>query len=85
MISTFLLAVTLTSIVTTSFIATAADAPKTAEQDMKQAGRDLSKGVKKTARKIDDKSCEMVNGKMDCAGQKLKHGAQNVGDDIKGK
>lgn len=38
--------------------------------------------VKKTYRKVDDKICEIVNGKMECVAKKLKHGLQNSSDKI---
>lgn len=51
----------------------------------KEAGRDVSKTAKKGARSLEDKTCEMVNGKMECAAKKLKHGVQNTADEVKDK
>jgi len=46
---------------------------------------DTKKVAKKGYRKAKDGACEMINGKMECAGKKLKHKAQNTGDEIKDK
>lgn len=52
----------------------------------KEVGNDTRRGVKNAARKVKEKTCEMVNGKMDCAVQKtgnaFKKGADNVEDAI---
>ena len=60
-----------------------------AEESLKEqaaeAGRDVKKGTKKTIRKIKDKTCEMVNGKMECAKDRVKHGIQNATDEVKDK
>ncbi len=53
--------------------------------DVKEGAQDLKKGVRKNARALKDKSCELVNGKMECAGKKLKHKAENLGDEVKDK
>ena len=42
--------------------------------------REAKTAVKKTGRKIKDKTCEMVNGKLECAADKAKHGMQNAAD-----
>jgi hypothetical protein len=42
----------------------------------------VKKEAKKTVRDVKDKTCEMVNGKMQCAGKKIKHKAQDAVDDI---
>jgi hypothetical protein len=55
------------------------------KEEVQEVGRDTKKVAKKTARKVDDKTCEMVNGKMECAGKKVKHGVQNAGDEVKDK
>jgi hypothetical protein len=51
--------------------------------DAKHAANDVKKTAKKTARSVKDKTCEMVDGKLSCAGKKLKHKAQNAADDVK--
>jgi hypothetical protein len=54
-------------------------------QTAKEGVSDVKKTVRKGVRKSKDKTCELVNGKMECAAKKLKHKAQNVGDDINDK
>lgn len=53
--------------------------------DAKEAGQDIKKGAKKAGRKIKDETCEMINGKMECAAKKAGHKLQNAGDEIKDK
>ena len=48
----------------------------------KETGRDMSRGAKKMGRDIKDKTCEMVNGKMECAAQRAKHGILNTTDKV---
>lgn len=48
----------------------------------KEAGNDTSRAAKKGVRAVKDKTCEMINGKMECAGQKVKHSIQNGADKI---
>ena len=62
-----------------------AEEPSTTEKaaaTVKEAASDTGKGAKKLGRNIKDKTCEMVNGKMECAAKKVKHGVQNVGDEV---
>lgn len=57
-------------------------ADDTVGEKVEEAAKDTGRAVKKSARKVKDKSCEMVNGKMECAAKKAKHSAKNVGDKI---
>lgn len=41
--------------------------------------------VKHSYRNVKDKTCEMVNGKMNCAGKKIKHKVKNMTDSTKTK
>jgi len=43
---------------------------------------DTKRGVKKAARAAEDKTCELVNGKMECAAKKVKHSIQNGADKV---
>jgi len=52
------------------------------KQKMEEAGRDTKRGAKKAWRGTKDKTCELVNGKMECAAKKAKHSMQNSADDI---
>lgn len=74
----------------TSFIGTGCNKQKEevkqeyneAKQEMQEAGRDIKRGAQKATREIKDESCEMVNGKMECAAQKAKHSMQNTSDKV---
>lgn len=41
--------------------------------------------VKKTARDVKDKTCEMINGKMECVAKQVKHTGQDAVDAVKTK
>ena len=66
-------------------ITTYATAEESAKEKVMEAGRDIGKNAKQMGRKVKDEVCEMVNGKMECVGQKIKHGAKNVKDEVKDK
>lgn len=51
-------------------------------QKVDQQTNKASDAIKKTARKIDDKVCETVNGKIECAAKKVKHSIQNTTDSV---
>ena len=50
------------------------------ESSVSQAADDAGNSVKKTYRNAKDKTCEMVNGKMQCLGKKIKHKIENASD-----
>ena len=54
-------------------------------EKVNESAKDTGKAVRKGARSLKDKTCEMVDGKMNCAAKKLKHKAQNAGDEVKDK
>ncbi len=56
-----------------------------ATETVKETARDMKKGAKKAWRNTKDEACEMVNGKMECAGKKAKHKVQNGVDELKDK
>lgn len=43
---------------------------------------DTVRGAKKAVRAVEDKACEMINGKMECAVKKIKNSAKNAGDQV---
>jgi len=51
----------------------------------KEVYEDTKKVTKKAYRKAKDKTCEMVNGKMECIAKKAKHSVQNAADEVKDK
>ena len=76
----------LTVAVTTAFLgslgANYAHADETVKEKVSEAANDTKRAMKKGARKVKDETCEMVNGKMKCVANKVKHSAQNAGDAI---
>ncbi|HXH32209.1 MAG TPA: DUF1328 domain-containing protein [Bacteriovoracaceae bacterium] len=48
----------------------------------KEAGRDAKRGARATLRTAKDKTCELGNGKADCAVQKAKHSVQDAADSV---
>lgn len=58
------------------------------ESTTEKVGNSVDKAgdsVKRGYRKIKDKSCEMVNGKMECAAKKVGNKMRNATDSIKTK
>ena len=49
----------------------------TVKEDAKELAADSKRGTKKAVRAVKDKTCEMINGKMECAAKKVKHSIQN--------
>lgn len=47
--------------------------------------QDTKDGVKKTYRAVEDKTCEMINGKMECAAKKVANKTKNAADTVKDK
>lgn len=60
-------------------------AETTTGEKVGEAMEDTAKGAKKMGRAASDKACEMINGKLECAGKKLVHKAKNAKDEIKDK
>lgn len=52
------------------------------EERTNEATSDLGRGVKKASRSVEDKTCEMVNGKAECAVKRTKHSIQNGADSV---
>lgn len=62
-----------------------AQAEETVTEKIETQGNKTADAVKKTYRSAKDKTCEMVNGKMECAAKKLKHTGQNAMDKVETK
>ena len=60
-------------------------ADETMGEKASEAASDTKKAVRKGTRKVKDKTCEMVDGKMSCAGKKMKHKMENAVDEVKDK
>ncbi len=54
-------------------------AEETMKEKASEVGRDLKKNTKKAGRAIKDETCEMVNGKMECARQESHEQDQECG------
>ena len=57
-------------------------ADETIKDKAEELGNDTKRSVKKTTRTVKDKTCEYVNGKMECAAQRVKQSMENVGDKV---
>lgn len=57
-------------------------ADDTVTETAKEVANDSKRAVKSGARTVKDKTCEMINGKMECAVQKAKHAVQNGADKV---
>lgn len=66
------------ALITTSMNSVAFAKDETMGEKVSEAASDTGKNVKKGVRTAKDKTCEMMNGKMECAAKKVKHKAQNV-------
>lgn len=55
-------------------------AEETVGEKIGAAGNKTADSVKSAVRKGEDKTCEMVNGKMSCIGKKIKHKMQDASD-----
>lgn len=51
----------------------------------REIGQDTVKEVKSGVRKIQDETCELIDGKVECAAQKAKHKAQDAMDEAEDK
>ena len=52
---------------------------------IKEDAKDVKTNAKEMGREASDKTCAMVNGKMQCTAKKAKHALQNTGDKMKDK
>lgn len=56
-----------------------------AGETVSETYQDTKDGVKKTYRKVEDKTCEMINGKMECVAKKVANKTKNAADEVKDK
>ena len=63
-------------------VSNAALAEETTTEKMGTAVNETVDETKAGARAAKDKACEMVNGKMECAGKRMKSKAKNLGDKV---
>ena len=57
-----------------------ATAEETTGEKLKHTANKAEDSVKETYRNAADKTCEMINGKMECLGKKVKRKAQTAAD-----
>jgi len=57
-------------------------ADNTVGEKAEEAVSDTKRGAKKAARNVKQKGCEMVNGKMECAGKAVKNKIKDAGDAV---
>lgn len=79
---------TLCALALASALTVAAPIASSAEsvtENVKEMGRDVKKNTKEGYRAMKDKACELVNGKLECLGDRAKHRAQDAGGEIKDK
>lgn len=55
------------------------------ESSLKETVHEAGLGLKKGLRNAADKGCELVKGKVQCAGQKVRHKVRNTTDELKHK
>lgn len=53
---------------------------KTGMEKVKEAGNDARRDAKAAVREVEEKTCEMVNGKMECAFEKIEHAIEEGSD-----
>jgi hypothetical protein len=52
------------------------------EERTDETTSDVGRGAKRATRKVQDETCELVNGKTECAMKKTKHTFQNGADNV---
>jgi hypothetical protein len=56
---------------------------KEVKESVNEAAQDTSKEIKKGSHRVQEKACEMVNGKLQCLPEKAKHRASEASDEVK--
>ncbi|MBK9322846.1 MAG: hypothetical protein IPM97_07880 [Bdellovibrionaceae bacterium] len=60
-------------------------AEETTNEKVETQTREIVDSVKDNYRDLEDKGCEMVNGKLQCLGKKIKHKARTLKEKSKTK
>ena len=68
-----------------SFAVTSSFAEESTMEKAETVKNNAVDSVKKTTRDVKDKTCEMINGKMECVAKQVKHSAQDAMDATKTK
>ena len=61
-------------------ILTAAD--ETVKENVQESIKDSKRAMRQANRELEEKTCELVNGKMVCALKKIKHSAEKSVDKV---
>ncbi len=56
---------------------------KKMKQEAQEASRDAGRGVNKAGRNIEDSTCGLIHGKMECAAKKGVNSVKNGADKVK--
>lgn len=57
-------------------------ADETLKEKTRETASDVKRESKDTVRKVEDKTCELVNGKMQCTAKKVKHSIERGADKL---
>lgn len=68
-----------------TFSSSSVFAETTTGEKIQEGAEDAGKNTKQAFRGAKDKACEMVNGKLECAGKKALNKARNAKDEVKDK
>lgn len=60
-----------------------AQAEETMTEKTQETATDIKKAMKKGGHRVEEKGCEMVNGKLQCLGKKIKNRGEEVKDEVK--
>lgn len=72
-------------VIAPAFFVAAHAAEPTAGEKVEEAYKDAKKDIKKGYRKAQDETCQMINGKLECAAKKMGRKAKDAADEIKEK
>jgi len=53
-----------------------------ANEKMREVRSDAKRAAKNASREVEDKTCELINGKMQCTLKKAKHSIEKSSDEI---
>ena len=60
-------------------------ADETVGEKVEEAGSDIKKNTSQAWRDAKDETCEWVKGKLECAGDQIKHKGTDAKDEVKDK
>lgn len=69
-------------LIITILLSVAAISCNKTKENIKEMGNDAERATGQAVRDVKDEACEMVNGKMECAADKVKHKVQDGVDAV---